>query len=207
MRAVETTGGTVRVVLVAGHALVRKGLRTALDRDPSIEVLHETASLPEAAEVASAADVVVVDSSSCDVDAPLHLARIRTLRPRPAVIVLAAGPGAAGQLPSGTVTRTLPRTVEPAALVAALRRIVLGLPEPASRRAGRPGERELTDRESQILDGLARGLTNGAIARELWLSEHTVKFHVSAIYRKLRVRSRGEAARWVRENGFGLRSP
>jgi DNA-binding NarL/FixJ family response regulator len=60
----------------------------------------------------------------------------------------------------------------------------------------------LTRRETQILRLMADGLTNVQLARQLWLSEQTVKFHLSNIYRKLEVANRTEASRWAQVNGL-----
>jgi LuxR family transcriptional regulator, maltose regulon positive regulatory protein len=58
---------------------------------------------------------------------------------------------------------------------------------------------EVTARELEILDLVAEGLTNAEVARRLWVTEGTVKFHLSRIYRKIGARNRTAAARWVRE--------
>jgi DNA-binding NarL/FixJ family response regulator len=60
----------------------------------------------------------------------------------------------------------------------------------------------LTRRETEILRLMAEGLTNVQLARQLWLSEQTVKFHLSNIYRKLGVANRTEASRWAQLNGL-----
>ena len=60
----------------------------------------------------------------------------------------------------------------------------------------------LTQRESDILKALAEGLSNKQIARQFWLSEQTIKFHLTNIYRKLDVGSRTEAVRHAYENGL-----
>lgn len=60
---------------------------------------------------------------------------------------------------------------------------------------------ELTKREAEILRLVAEGLTNAQLARMLWLSEQTVKFHLSNIYRKLGVGNRTEASRWAQRHG------
>ena len=65
-------------------------------------------------------------------------------------------------------------------------------------------EARLTARESEILAAVARGLTNRDIASELWVSEHTVKYHLSNVYRKLGVSSRTEAVRWAFRSGLAL---
>jgi DNA-binding NarL/FixJ family response regulator len=60
----------------------------------------------------------------------------------------------------------------------------------------------LTRRETQILQLVAEGHSNGQLARMLWVTEQTVKFHLSNIYRKLDVRNRTEASRWAQLNGL-----
>ena len=60
----------------------------------------------------------------------------------------------------------------------------------------------LTDRELTILNGVARGLSNQALGRELWVTEQTIKFHLTNVYRKLRVANRTEAARWAFTHGL-----
>ena len=72
---------------------------------------------------------------------------------------------------------------------------VTGAPEPAAART-------LTDRERSILSAVASGLTTSAISRELWISEHTIKFHLTNIYRKLGVANRAGAVRYAMENGI-----
>jgi DNA-binding NarL/FixJ family response regulator len=61
---------------------------------------------------------------------------------------------------------------------------------------------ELTPREKEILRLMSEGLTNVQLARMLWLSEQTVKFHLSNIYRKLGVANRTEAGRWAQVHGL-----
>lgn len=178
-----------------------------LECDPSTEVVFQTGSFEEAVTAVkeTAPDVVLVEGSSWDYDAERYVDQIHQLHPEPAIIVMVPVSGAS-RFPLDAVTGTLPRTIDAKRLVQEVRRITFGLPAEDARRSvsARQGARRLTDREAQILDALSRGLTNRAIARELVVSEHTVKSHVSAIYRKLCVRSRGEAARWVRENGLDL---
>ena len=60
---------------------------------------------------------------------------------------------------------------------------------------------DLTKRELEILRLVAEGLSNAALAKMLWVTEQTVKFHLSNIYRKLDVSNRTEAARWAQLNG------
>jgi DNA-binding NarL/FixJ family response regulator len=61
---------------------------------------------------------------------------------------------------------------------------------------------ELTAREREILTAVARGLSNKAISQELWVTEQTVKFHLTNVYRKLGVPSRTAAVRYAHEHGL-----
>ena len=60
----------------------------------------------------------------------------------------------------------------------------------------------LTERETEILKALAKGMTTQAIGRELWVSVPTVKFHLRNVYRKLGVKNRTCAARWAYDHGL-----
>jgi DNA-binding CsgD family transcriptional regulator len=88
----------------------------------------------------------------------------------------------------------LPRGIEPRQLDAALRAVAAGLVVRApSSPPAVPSRPVLTPRELEILGCLGDGLSNKAVARRLDISQHTVKFHMEAIYAKLDVRSRAEA--------------
>jgi two-component system response regulator DegU len=74
-----------------------------------------------------------------------------------------------------------------------------------SRPAAAPGDvdtAELTRREREILGLVAEGSTNGEVARRLWVTEQTVKFHLANIFRKLDVTNRTQASRWAYEHGL-----
>lgn len=74
---------------------------------------------------------------------------------------------------------------------------------PYRRRRGPGG---LTRREQEVLRLVAAGATNRAVARALWVTDETVKFHLSNVYRRLAVRGRAEACEWARAHGL-LESP
>jgi DNA-binding CsgD family transcriptional regulator len=61
---------------------------------------------------------------------------------------------------------------------------------------------DLTPREVEILQLVAQGLSNSELAERLWVSDQTVKFHLSNVYRKLNVESRAKASRWAAVNGL-----
>ncbi len=95
------------------------------------------------------------------------------------------------------------KAVHPVSLATLLREIsrdaIMHLPR---RPASKPSRDDcpLTDRELEILRLVAQGYTNGRIARELWVTEQTVKFHLSNTYRKLGVANRTEASRYAHLN-------
>jgi DNA-binding NarL/FixJ family response regulator len=66
---------------------------------------------------------------------------------------------------------------------------------------------ELTRRETEILQLVAEGHSNAELARMLWVTEQTVKFHLSNVYRKLEVSNRTEASRWAQRAGLLASSP
>lgn len=94
-------------------------------------------------------------------------------------------------VPTGVVTGRSNGTITTAT--------VLSLPRQRRRRRGPGG---LTRREMEVLRLVASGATNRAVARTLWVTDQTVKFHLSNIYRKLDVGNRFEAARWAWDNGI-----
>src|SRR5207237_10255875 len=99
------------------------------------------------------------------------------------------------------------KSVNPVDLPAALRQAVEGTVFTAIGLTGDSGEAAakeagLTERELVILRAVARGLSNEAIAKELWVAEQTVKFHLTNIYRKLGVANRTEAHRSAYQNGL-----
>jgi DNA-binding NarL/FixJ family response regulator len=75
-----------------------------------------------------------------------------------------------------------------------------GVPSAPARANQKPAD--LTARELEILQLVAEGLSNSEMARRLWVTEQTVKFHLSNIYRKLDVSNRTQASRWAQVNGL-----
>lgn len=202
----------IRVLVVDDHPVVRSGLRTFLGSRPGIEVVGEAADADGA--VAEAArldpDVVLMDlvlPGGGGVAATQRLRAGRTAAERPRVLVLTSLAGDEQVVPAvraGAAGYVL-KDVTPDQLEAAIRVVHGGgaLLAPAAAAAvvgglehpgGAPGIDELTAREREVLALLGRGLANRLIARELYVSEKTVKTHVSSILAKLRVADRTQAA-------------
>jgi NarL family two-component system response regulator LiaR len=209
---------SIRVLIADDHAVVRQGLKTFLELQDDIEVVEDVAD-GEAAVAAverEAPDVVLMDLVMPGVDGVEAIRRIKEGRPQARVLVLssfldderlfpAVRAGAAGYLL---------KDVEPRELVKAIRTVHGGeallhpavaarlMDEFAAGRAPEPSADGLTDREREVLTLIARGLANKLIARELSISEKTVKAHVSSILGKLGVSDRTQAALYAVRSGL-----
>jgi DNA-binding NarL/FixJ family response regulator len=196
----------IRVVIVDDHAVVRQGLRAFLQLQEGIEVTGEAASGAEAAGVAaeSGADVVLMDLVMPGGDGISAIHEVRALAPRARVLVLssyidevqvfnAVQAGAAGYLL---------KDVQPDDLAAAIRQVHRGLPALHPQAAALLMHRNetqlpaahLTQREMDVLRLIAEGFPNKEIAQRLFVSEKTVKTHVSHVLQKLGVADRTQAA-------------
>lgn len=202
----------IRVLVAATSEIVRAGLEALLAANPAVTVLGSVADLTALAQQMESVqpDVLLLDVELDDEDVPAALlALLAGVRP-PAIVVLADDPHGAWMveaLRSG-VRAILPRQAVAGEIAAAIEATAAGLialhPDtveallPAASLAtralpGSPPQQGLTPREIEVLGMLAEGLGNKEIAWRLGLSEHTVKFHVSAIFAKLNATSRTEA--------------
>jgi NarL family two-component system response regulator LiaR len=203
----------ITVLIADDHPVVRQGVRTVLEVQEGLELAGEASDGAEAVQLVqqSLPDVVLMDLVMPGVDGIEATRQIRDLSPSTKVIVLtsfdddervfpAIKAGAAGYLM---------KDVPPAELAEAVRRVHRGealvAPSVAAKLmqevAGRkPAIADLTERELDVLRLVARGLSNKLIARELVISEKTVKTHVSNILAKLHLADRTQAALYaVRE--------
>jgi DNA-binding NarL/FixJ family response regulator len=195
-----------RVLVVHEHELIAAGLRAVLAEEHWIESCLVVGSAEAALPVARRyhPQLVLVSTSLGGRSAP-ELCGTLTQRLPHIKVVLLSGEGrvsAALALSLGAVS-ALSTHLPAAVLVSALGRIAEGarvFPKGASC----PDDR-LSRRESDVLQHLASGLSNPEVAARLNLSRHTVKQHTSAVYRKLGVRNRAEAASRALELGLLLR--
>jgi DNA-binding NarL/FixJ family response regulator len=199
----------IRLILASCYPLLSRGIARALARYPSLELVAEVNDLRRAVTVTDRVlpDVLLIDASACGDDSRVHVEAIRARQPAVVVVLLTEPDGETrnGGL-AAAVDATILRNIEPPALASALCQIVAGNgAEAAGTDDGAAAATLplLTRRERQVLKGLSQGLTNRQIARTLWLSEYTIKFHLSRIYRKLGVGTRAEAATVVLHGGNG----
>jgi DNA-binding NarL/FixJ family response regulator len=141
------------------------------------------------------------------VDGLTCLTTIRQRYPSVKVVMLSAvaDPGEIRSALEGGACAYIVKSIDRQDLAAAIRATVSGQVfclDAAGEGSTAADDGGLTDRQTEILRAVARGLTNRAIAKEFWLSDQTVKFHLHNIYRALGVRNRTEAANYAHEHGL-----
>jgi DNA-binding NarL/FixJ family response regulator len=213
------TTDTIDIVLVDDHAIVRQGLRSVLERETDLRIVGEAGTAAQALSVVASSRprVVLLDlrlSPSTDTEGVDVCAKLTAAHPEVAVLVLttviddhlvleAIHRGARGYVV---------KEVDTSELVRAIRAVSRGESAFDSRSAAAmvrginaapvAESHQLTNREQDVLRLLARGLSNRAIGKQLYISETTAKFHVCNIMRKLGVTRRAEAVYVASKEGF-----
>lgn len=216
----ETDSEPTRILLADDHAAFRSGLAALLGTVQGVEVVGEASTGEEAVILAlrMQPDIVVMDLNMPDVDGIEATRRIVATSPHIAVLVLsmyedddqvfgALKAGARGYLLKGADRGELVRAIRSVSSGEAIfgpgiaRRLMsFFAARPAVEAAVFP---ELTEREREILDMVARGLSNTEITQRLVLSPKTVRNHVSNIFSKLQVADRAQAIVRARQAGLG----
>jgi two-component system nitrate/nitrite response regulator NarL len=201
----------IQVFLADDHGLMLQAIRLALEPHPEIEIVGEARSgsevLPRVAE--SRPDIVLLDIRMPGLDGLQVLDRLQKLYPETKVVMLSGvdEPGLAEEARRRGAKAFLGKGIDPAEVAPVLHQVFDGkLVTESFGAAGIAGraadEFGLTDRESEILEQVASGQSNKQIAGKFWLSEQTIKYHLTNVYRKLGVSSRTEAARFAYEHGL-----
>ena len=199
---------TVRVLVVDDHPMVRSGLVHLLSAAQGIEVVGEAADGREAVALAARlqVDVVLMDLQMPGMDGVTATREI-TAEQTTQVLVLTSFSDAeriVGALDAGAVGYML-KDAEPDDLVAAVRSVADGdsplHPRVARQlltaRATTSTRPKLTNRETEVLELVRRGLANKQIARRLGISERTVKAHLTSVFAAIGVTDRTAAALWA----------
>jgi two-component system, NarL family, response regulator DevR len=219
----DALAGASRVLLVDDHAIVRRGLRSILELEPDISVVAEAGGREEALRAVDRArpEVVLLDlklSADHDSEGLELCSEILAQRPETHVLILstflderlldqALRRGAKAYVLKEVDVVELVRIIRAvcrgesgfdARSAALVRSLVAGRDRPGDG----PRETELTERERQVTELLATGLTNREIGEQMFISESTVKFHVRNVMRKLGVRSRAQVGYAAGERGL-----
>jgi DNA-binding NarL/FixJ family response regulator len=212
---------SIRVLVVDDHPTFRRGLGALLASLPDVELVGEAAYGEAAVERTAelAPDVVVMDLDMPGLGGVEATRRIVAAQPSVAVLVLtmldedesvfaAMRAGARGYVVKGADTDDVLRALESVARgdavfgPAVASRVLSYLTRPLSARDPMLFP-ELTEREREVLELMARGLSNNEIARKLVVSPKTVRNHVSNVFAKLQVSDRAQAIVRAREAGLG----
>lgn len=201
----------IRLLLADDQPIFVEGVRNVLDAVEDIEIVAtaETEAKVLPAMANTQPDFVLMDFLQPSLEGLACLERVRTRYPDVRVALISA-------LREPTVIESALRrgacafvlkTIDPNDLASVIHQVMNGtvfravdFAEPERAEASRPAG--LTEREASILQALARGLSNEAIAKELWITKQTVKFHLRNIYRKLEVSNRTEAVRYAYQNSL-----
>ena len=204
----------LKVLVADDHRLIVNAIRIALEDTEDIEVVAETSSGASVLPLIESTqpDIVLLDIMMPQMDGLTCLERIGKRFPDVKVLMVSA-------VDDPTLIQTafdrgarafVAKHVDPRDLASVIRQAnegtvyqPLGLRETKENGHVRlPDNATLTDSQLNVLQALTRGLSNKEIARELWLSEQTVKFHLSNIYRALGVGSRAEAIRYAYQHAL-----
>jgi DNA-binding NarL/FixJ family response regulator len=203
----------IKVLLADDHPLIIAGIRRTIENLEDMEVVGEAHSGEELLQLVErrGPDIVLMDLKMPGVHGVEVIERIRSNWPDIKTVVLSAcddRPTIDAALGAGASAYVL-KSAHTVDIASVLRQASSGAvfhaPTAPPVRPGAPQEPALpalTDRERSILSAVASGMTTSAISRDLWISEHTIKFHLTNIYRKLGVANRAGAVRYAMENGI-----
>ncbi|MGZ8252526.1 MAG: two-component system response regulator NarL [Methylophilaceae bacterium] len=205
---------TYKVFLIDDHALFRKGVGQIIAAEPEFEVVGEASSGLEGLELAQQLmpDLVLIDLNMKGINGLETLRRFKQTELKARFIVLTVSDAEDDLLEAlrAGADGYLLKDMDPADLCGNLKKVAEGMTvvqdslteilkqaliDPSLHR--RDDEVSLTDRENEILQCLANGLNNKTIARELGISDTTVKVHIKHLLSKLKLTSRLEAACWA----------
>jgi DNA-binding NarL/FixJ family response regulator len=200
----------MRVVIVTDNGFAAEAIRRSFRGATGVHVAgYVDGRRPCGDAIAEAKpDVVIVDEMTWSANAVARVSDVRRAAPASKIIALSAEPDAPwlGDAVRAGADAAIAKTVQPMTLGLLVREIWAGTIRHAF--ASRPAvsadvsRGNLTRRELEILRLVANGASNSLIARQLWVTEQTVKFHLSNVYRKLNVANRTEASHVAHLHGL-----
>ncbi|HXB14519.1 MAG TPA: response regulator transcription factor [Solirubrobacteraceae bacterium] len=209
----QSAHSSLKVLVADDHPLILQGLRRTLEACDDIDVVGEARSGDEVVPLVERRrpDVVLLDMRMPGMQSAECIRRIAQSWPEVKTVVLSASEDRAtidSAVAAGASAYVL-KSVSALDVPALIRQVAAGYTlyhAPADdgekAAAAREAGAELTEREATILAAVAAGKTTKAISSELWVTEHTVKFHLTNIYRKLGVSNRSGAVRYAFEHGL-----
>jgi len=216
MQVVGARGSMKRLVVVADNSLIVEAIAIGLRKSGEFKLLGHVNGRSGSVQaiVEADPDVVLVDDMDGSAHAVDLVERIKAENSGAAVIVLTTSMESEwlDAIFEAGATGAISKATHPAALATLVRETIDGhvvhvYKSSGARRSARTNpvaadQSPLTSRELEVLQLVAAGSTNGEIAQKLWVTEQTVKFHLSNVYRKLDVGNRTEASHYAHVNGM-----
>ncbi|MFL5944976.1 MAG: response regulator [Gaiellaceae bacterium] len=206
----------IRLVIAEDHPVVRAGLERLLANEDDIEIVGTASNGAEAVELVDTVecDVVLMDLSMPVLDGIEATRRILATHDDDVRVVVLTSLSAREEIMAALdagASGYLLKDAEPQELLAGVRAAARGgaplapraAREVLSARAEERTQPELSARETEVLELVARGYPNKRIARELQISEKTVKAHLTQVFQRIGVTDRTQAALWAKEHGVG----
>jgi DNA-binding NarL/FixJ family response regulator len=204
-----------KVLIADDHPLIIGGIRRTLEHNDEIEVVGEARSGPELLALVErrGPDLVLMDLAMPGVTGCDCIERIHEQWPAVKIVVLSACDkremidaallaGASAFVVKSAETADVGSVIRQTCNGAVFHAAVYSPSSVSAVVDAEPSLPSLTDRERSILSAVALGMTTAAISQDLWVSEHTVKFHLTNIYRKLGVSNRAGAVRYAFEHNL-----
>ena len=200
----------MRILIADDHSLELEAVKEALRACPTIKVVAEASTGREALALAnrSKPDVALLDMHMPgSIDGLTCAERIKRQLPATRVVTISAfnDEGSVRTAFRRGADAFISKAVNPCDIGPALRAVVDGtvFHAPLDGLAPNGGMTEgLSERELGVIKAVAAGLPNKTISQQLWITEHTVKFHLTNIFRKTGTSNRTEAARWALQHGL-----
>ncbi|HSG41918.1 MAG TPA: response regulator transcription factor [Anaerolineales bacterium] len=219
----QTQSEAIRILITDDHAVVREGLHTLISTEPGMDVIGEAADGAEAVQMAFELepDVILMDMAMPRMSGLEAIRKIKEQWAEAKLLVLTSFSDDETVFPAikaGALGYLLKNT-SPGRLLSAIRDVHQGKPSMSSDIANKlmgelqrksnlpPTKDPLTDRELDVLNLVAQGLTNQEIADQLVISEGTVRTHVSNILSKLHLANRTQAALYALREGYTPLNP